>query len=221
MTDTVSRVQATLDNWRQQHADRLDPIRFQLIAALARRAESHAGAVRDHLDSRLNALLKDYADDLVGSTAQHHLAATSSASPPPPGTALADLIQHIASRRVGRDVPKAKAVSDLPPPAFPELEALDDFREIWSQVRTGSQLRLSLEQVPEDAGPLNSGALVHRAIALMHDLSPGYLQHFVAYADALSWLQEVDRPTTSSSKDTPRPAAAKSRPRSKPRGRRE
>lgn len=74
---------------------------------------------------------------------------------------------------------------------YPELPALGEFQKIWSRVRTESQLRQSLEDTPENAGPLNSSALVHRSMALMREISPGYLRHFLSYIDDLSWLERL------------------------------
>ena len=71
------------------------------------------------------------------------------------------------------------------------MAVLGEVRKLWSEVRSRSQLRQSLAAVPTDAGPLNAGALVHRSLALMHELSPGYLQHFLAYVDDLSWLEQL------------------------------
>lgn len=68
---------------------------------------------------------------------------------------------------------------------------LDEFRQLWSRIRTDTQLRQALAAVPEDAGPLHSSTLLHRAMSLMRDASPGYLQHFIAYADALSWMEQL------------------------------
>jgi hypothetical protein len=85
--------------------------------------------------------------------------------------------------------------------ALPTLEALDEFRNIWSEVRIESQIRQSLEQVPADAGPLNSGSLVHRSLSLMHELSPGYLQHFLSYIDTLSWMEQMSDGGAPSPKD--------------------
>lgn len=74
---------------------------------------------------------------------------------------------------------------------YPELPALGEFQKIWSRIRTESQLRQSLEDTPENAGPLNSSALVHRSMALMRETSPGYLRHFLSYLDDLSWLERL------------------------------
>jgi len=105
--------------------------------------------------------------------------------------------------------------------SYPELPALDDFQKLWSRMRTESQLRESLEHAPENAGPLNSSALVHRSIALMRDLSPGYLQHFVSYVDDLSSLEHLGRGGAAMPRDVPQAATIGKRPRAKARQRRE
>ncbi|VVE20508.1 hypothetical protein PCO31110_03142 [Pandoraea communis] len=76
--------------------------------------------------------------------------------------------------------------------AFEDLDVLEYFRETWSKLSTNGNLRQSLAQVPENAGPLNSSHLVHRALSLMHDVSPDYLRHFLRHADALSWLEDME-----------------------------
>ncbi len=43
--------------WRERGDDRLDPVGFHFIEALARRAAGHGGAVRATLDARLAQLL--------------------------------------------------------------------------------------------------------------------------------------------------------------------
>ncbi|ERI30971.1 PF11445 domain protein [Burkholderia cenocepacia BC7] len=53
MTDDATQVRATLDAWREQGADRLDPVRFHRIDALERRAAVLDGAARALLDARL------------------------------------------------------------------------------------------------------------------------------------------------------------------------
>jgi hypothetical protein len=82
-------------------------------------------------------------------------------------------------------------------------------------------LRQSLEHAPENAGPLNSSALVHRSIALMRDMSPGYLQHFVSYVDDLSSLEQLGHGAAATPRDVPQAAAIGKRPRAKARSRRE
>ena len=92
---------------------------------------------------------------------------------------LAELTDYIA-----RSAPLAR-------PGYPELDMLDAFREIWSRVDMGRQLRQSQEQVPKGAGPLNSSHLVHHALAAMQSASPECLQHFLAHVETLAWLEQM------------------------------
>lgn len=92
---------------------------------------------------------------------------------------LGELADYIASH------------APLARPGYPELDMLDGFREIWSRVDMGRQLRRSQEQVPDSAGPLNSSHLVHHALALMQSASPAYLQHFLSHMESLSWLERM------------------------------
>ncbi|WP_368311919.1 DUF2894 domain-containing protein [Luteibacter sp. CQ10] len=103
------------------------------------------------------------------------------------------------------------------PSTYPELPAIEDFRRIWTSVRSESQLRLAHEPVPTDAGPLNSAALVHRAITLMRELSPEYLRHFLSYVDDLSWLEQVHAAKAPAARDTPRAAVVAKKRARKPK----
>jgi hypothetical protein len=99
--------------------------------------------------------------------------------------------------------------------AFEDLDVLEYFRETWSKLSTDGNLRQSLAQVPENAGPLNSSHLVHRALSLMHDISPDYLRHFLRHADALSWLEDME--TTGALGHKPAARVAAKPPRTKTR----
>jgi hypothetical protein len=176
---------ATLDAWRASGADRVDPLRFRFIEAFARRAAGHGGDARRILDGRLSVLLDEYAAALEH--AAEPKAAVDSAPPESPtGTVdnvtLAALIARIAVHARGDDDGAA----------YPELPALDYFRDVWSKVRAEKQLRQSLAPVPGNAGPLNSSSLVHRSLSLMRELSPGYLKQFLSYVDTLSWLEQMN-----------------------------
>lgn len=101
--------------------------------------------------------------------------------------------------------------------AFEDLDVLEYFRETWSKLSTDGNLRQSLAQVPENAGPLNSSHLVHRALSLMHDVSPDYLRHFLRHADALSWLEDMETTGVLGNKPAARAAAATKPSRAKAR----
>lgn len=212
MSDDVSTFRATLDAWREQGADRHDPVRFHFMEALERRSATHDGDARRVLDEKLAALLETYAIALNStSTADKNQAAA-------PGNegALTALVKHTATAVALRNQLFASLDATPPSSHYPTLQTLDEFKKIWSTVRAGSQLRQTLEQVPENAGPLNSGALVHRSIGLMRELSPGYLQQFLSYIDALAWVELMQGSSLPSPEATRAPAARK-RSKSKPR----
>lgn len=209
MSTDAAATRAVLDAWRERGADRFDRVRFCFIEALARRAAAvQEGAARTLLDSKVSKLLAAYADDLDRAGTHTTVTVTvadgftASARCEPAASALAQLLDYVASRTTS---------------TYPTLDALEYFRTLWSELSAGTQLRWSLEQVPDNAGPLHSSSLVHRSLALMHELSPRYLQCFLSYVDALSWMDEMSGAMGTPSKDTPRTGGARKQTRSKTR----
>lgn len=97
--------------------------------------------------------------------------------------------------------------------AYPELPLLDELRELWACLGADQQMRQSEEQVPDNAGPLNSSHLIHRSLSLMRAQSPDYLRQFLAYADTLSWMEELVE--SSVAPRNPSQAGARKSPRGK------
>lgn len=175
---------AQLQAWRAHGAERMDPVRFAFIDALAARTQAHAGDARRLLDARLSRLIAEYARDLATWSARP----ATSLVVPAGGGALRELVALLQ-----RQPPSASPDAAGPAPAGHVPAVLEEARRVWTQVRTDSQLRASLDDLPADAGPLNSGKLVHRALHFMRQVSPGYLQHFIAYADTLSSLERLQQ----------------------------
>ncbi|MEX3942865.1 DUF2894 domain-containing protein [Paraburkholderia sp. BR10937] len=195
----ASDARALLDAWRARGADQLDPVRFHFIEALERRAAAHAGEARRLIDARLAQLLDAFADDLAreASKITHGLG---------DDTARSELGRLVDSLGRAEPAQPSTRVRHEPDP-----ELVEYFRQTWSRVRSEKQLRQSLDQVPRNAGPLNSSSLVHRALSLMREVSPGYLQQFLAYADALSWLEQLNASegVAAPVKEAPRATSAK------------
>jgi hypothetical protein len=215
MSNSEVRIRKKLDTWRRQNADRVNPLRFHFIEVLQRRAASHGGATRRLLDARLSELVEAYAADLAIATSRAGDGDEATAPGAPARGALGGLLDELANRAAARDDDRATHSAAPPPPALPSLVALDEFRNIWSEVRAQSQVRESLRQVPADAGPLNSGSLVHRSLSLMHELSPEYLQHFLSYVDTLSWLEQMSEGGALAASEGPRSAVPAKRKRVK------
>nr|WP_255595918.1 DUF2894 domain-containing protein [Achromobacter sp. ACM05] len=204
---------AVLDAWRANGADRVNPLRFHLIDALDRRAAAYDGAVRQRLDERLAGLIAAYEGELIGAEdAAADAGAEADAETPQDavsGGPLAELIAYLGSDDI-RDPLGLRA-------AYPELPLLDEFRALWSRFSADRQVRQSQERVHKNAGPLNSNQLVHRALTLMREMSPGYLQQFLSYTDALMWMEQMTAAAAPAPKDAPRAGAAKKSTRAKPR----
>lgn len=198
---------ALLDAWRARGADQLDPVRFHFIEALERRAAAHAGEARRLIDARLTQLLNAFADDLAREASKfaHGIDGDTQRSD------LGRLVDSLARAEPAQPATRVRHEPD------PEL--VEYFRQTWSRVRSEKQLRQSLDQVPRNAGPLNSSSLVHRALSLMREVSPGYLQQFLAYADALSWLEQLNASVGVAApvKEAPRASSAKKGVRGKGR----
>lgn len=195
MTDDDARqAQARLDAWRERGGELADPVRFHYLQALARRAAGHEGQARQLLDQRLAGLMAACPD----TPAPAPRAEADQARTPGP---LGQLCAQIAAAAPAR-------------PAYPELPLLDEFRQTWTRLSTDRQLRQSEQLVPENAGPLNSSHLAHRSLSLMQGLSPGYLQQFLSYVDALGWLEQLAASAAPAARES-----ARATPRKTARGR--
>jgi hypothetical protein len=168
-------------------------VRERFIEALERRSATHSGKARALLDARLSGLIAQNAGAVSATE-------TARDDRQPLRGPLGDLADSMA-RHARTDTP----------------EMLDYFRKTWASLRTENQFRQSLGQVPQNAGPLNSNSLVHRSLSLMRELSPGYLQHFLSYVDALSWMEQLGGPEAPASKETPRAATSRKSARGKSR----
>lgn len=215
MSKPVKNARIMLEAWREQRADRLDPVRFHFIDALERRASLQQGEARRLLDDKLSALVGAYARDLKKAAKGGEKTDARAALDVRDRGALGELVDRLTRHAAERDARSVPDETTADSSEFPALATLDEFQQIWSQVRTQSQVRQSMQQAPTGAGPLNSSALVHRSIALMRELSPGYLQQFLSYVDDLAWIEQMNARGAPSAKEAPSPAGASVKKRSR------
>ncbi|MBL8481930.1 MAG: DUF2894 domain-containing protein [Rhodocyclaceae bacterium] len=219
---------------RELNADRLDPVRFRFIEALASRARAHDGAVRRYLDERLSQALHDYRaryhDALSAARARTANAAESRPDAAGQQTALdgagdADTPQGAAAgpkkydgcaaltellRQLARQSPDAAethAGGDAG--RHPDLKTVARFRSTWSKLSADRLVAQSLEQAPENAGPINSHSLVLRSLALMREIAPDYLGRFMCQVETLLWLEQADAQRQPVAKSRARPKRQK------------
>jgi hypothetical protein len=228
---------ATIDTWLAQGAQRLDPVRFHFIEALARRAAGHQGNARRILEDRLAQLVAAYSRDLDtagGSAAKAPPSTPVSADGAGPGMpprlpglsvrpapraitamdgdhpvrpTLAGLVDHLA--RLAPSPDSGASIRPATTPArssAPELKSIRYFKRTLSKLSAEQRLAQSRAKLPENAGPLHSHHLVHRALTLMHDLSPDYLHRFIGHVDTLLWLDRVSQGQPLSARETDKKA---------------
>ncbi|MCP5268079.1 MAG: DUF2894 domain-containing protein [Zoogloeaceae bacterium] len=200
MTDVAASSGAAIAALRAQGADQHDPVRFRFIEALARRTEAQQGEARQVLEERLAAVLQAYTDALAQPDMPRRQPST--AGTPSPLAALARQMPTPVSENCNSiaapnapdgQLPRGDALTSAPMPApAAELKSLHYFRDAWAKLSIEQHLAQALAQAPENAGPLNSHRLVLSALERMRDVSPGYLAHFIGYAEGLLWLEQVE-----------------------------
>lgn len=211
---------ASLDALRARGAERFDPVRFHYLEALARRAAAQTGTARLALERRLADALAAYAHrhaqaqaasaaDAAGLAQRfalsadeiqrllaagdvrglRRLAARLDGRGRPSG--LGELVGRLDRSAAAPRSPRPADAGAAPATAPAELKALRQFRRTWTRLSVDRQLSRSQSRLPDKPGPLNSQWLVLRALQQMQDLSPACLERFMAYADALLWLDQA------------------------------
>lgn len=216
----VDEVLAQLETLRRDGSEGFDPVQAAFIQALARRTRSQQGPARALLESRLGPLLEAFRARCGMPRAAALRAAESAAphaAPPVASSAIARIASHRSSPLGELLLHAARAESGGPetavgglhqPAAVPaaavldpqggasagaprELKALRQFRRTWSRLSVQVRLTQSVAKGPENAGPLNSHGLALRALQGMQEIAPDYLEHFMAYFEALQWLDQA------------------------------
>ena len=200
---------------RARAASRVDAVRLRVLEALKRRGAGLDDAVRRALDDKATALatawLADAAVDPAVDDTQCRIDDGM-----PHRSALAELVSRLgrpASTIPARAGPtRSQDVSSVP--ASPaELETLAYFRRTWSRLSADQRVAESLSTLPENAGPLNSHHLVHRSLSAMRELSPEYLERFIAHVDALLWLDLANESAIADATPASRPEGGRKLPR--------
>ncbi|WP_374587468.1 DUF2894 domain-containing protein [Ideonella dechloratans] len=186
-----------LASLREAGLDRADPVRFAYLQALARRLPAQPARAQALLTERLQQAAA------VLRAASQRPVPTLSAPTPMPGGGLGGLLAQLAPQAPaeaaaapsspGRTQPApATASAVASAPAAPvELKSVRHFRQAWKRLNAEQRLAQSRAALPQNAGPLNSQHLVHKALQQMRQLSPACFERFVAQVDGLMWLEQA------------------------------
>lgn len=170
------------------------------LAALRKAGVARFDAVALHYLETLNQRLPSLdaeVQKIVGSKLSQGLTALAARFEQAPQTSGRKPVPNIAAQAqpvspLSALVRDLQANSQRPPP----LKAL---QENLSALSVNKQVSQALRQAPQNAGPINSHMLMLRSLELLRELSPAYLQRFMAYADTLLVLEQagMKKPSTS------------------------
>ena len=73
-----------------------------------------------------------------------------------------------------------------------ELKSARALRETFGKINADKLVTQMIKNGPENPGPLNPHKLVVSALTDMRDLSPHYLNRFIASIDTLLWLEQAE-----------------------------
>lgn len=187
-----------------------DTLRFHYLQSLAEKLPKQRPAVAEKLLLRLQQATAQLITDYQRAKPQP-VKAKPVTAPPSPLTQLIDLLsnsgiapaENRGSERpetytTGESATRENVTGETPAeekPTLatitpPELKALAPLRDSWAKMNAEKLVMRSINEGPEVAGPLNPHFLAIRSLVNMRDLSPHYLNRFVAYMETLLWLEQ-------------------------------
>jgi hypothetical protein len=179
-------------------AARVDAVGWHYIETLALRTQAQSGPARLLLQAKLQEAMLRF-ETRMGKNQPDAVQAPARMLPSPMATLLQDIRQKNASQASGQTTGWQEAEN-------PRIQA---FKKQLNKISVQKQVTQAMAQAPQNAGPINSHMLVLRSLGLMRDLSPDYLNRFMAHVDTLLCLEEAGK-----GKLTPKKAAASAKARS-------
>ena len=184
-TDSHDRLQAL----HEAGAPAREPVGWHYLQTLAARTAAHAGTTQALLEHKLQQALDAF-------EARWHTGPAPQAPAPTRPSPLARLLQEMGQNLAAVSTGPATAASSQPLPApglRPENPRMRQFRRQLRKISVQKQVRQAIAQAPQNAGPINSHMLVLRALGLMRDISPDYLDRFMIHLDTLLCLEDAEK----------------------------
>jgi hypothetical protein len=193
---SLDDIATTLVELRQAGVHQCDPVRFHYLETLCRRSQGQSPMVAAPLTAKLQQALVSYQQQVQLQDARiaSDVAAANTVSHGGLSELLAALSVQSEAVTISPETSAAQGAAQISTrenTAPAELKSVRYFRESWAKLGVEQRVAQSFAKAPENAGPLNSHLLVLQALGRMRDDAPSYLQHFIAYADSLLWLQQA------------------------------
>jgi len=176
-----------LEALRHAGAADFDAVGWHYIEVLAERITAQKGAAQGLLQTKLEKAVGKLHARMAAASQLTQAPAALSAPAPAPTSPLAQLLQELA-------LPVSPAPSMARASNWRgESPRVQQFRKTLSKLSVQKQVSHAIAQAPQNAGPINSHMLVLRSLGLMRELSPDYLNRFMAYVDTLLCLEEAGK----------------------------
>jgi hypothetical protein len=188
------RLRAQQTSLQDSGAAQFDPVTWHYLDLLAQRAEQQQGLAQhmlcDKLEQGLSEIERRFA---VAFSTGHQTAnaheganetATSSQALNAGPSPLAELLQ----------VMKQNQALATPSPSGEwrqENPRIQQFRKQLGRISVQKKITQAIAQAPQNAGPINSHMLVLRSLGIMREVSPDYLNRFMAHLDTLLCLDQA------------------------------
>ncbi len=209
MTETlwVDDMESELADGSAAESGTVTATRRRRLLYILRRARVSGAAVQDSLRERAEALLQVFRE---GAVQRDTLAAPISAAHP---LRTAMDVAELTARLDGLELDVAAGFGDVlqqqelnlmecfaaddelapPPDHIPELKAMRYLRTALTEFGAQRRVLQASREIHDESGPLNPQKLVTDSLHLMGQLSPAYLERFIAYADTLLWLDAAGK----------------------------
>ena len=212
----LEMLRPTLDKMNAIQAQHFNPVRFRFIESMAAKALQHRSSVAKIIEQKALQALSEYVKEYL--CWQNQTSCPDSQKDRVQGE-LSKLTQEIFhSSHAKTIVSQATLEEELsqqekdiihsmtpimthssnnlpickkPKTNYNELSVMQHFRQSKAKNHSEQRLTRVMQEGPEDAGPLNSQALIIRSLNTMHELSPGYINRFISYMDTLLWLEQA------------------------------
>lgn len=196
-----------MQSLRDAGAAGVDAVGWHYIEVLAKRTQSQSGPAQTLLRDKLLQALQDFEVRLT----EHQAVTTSDPAPAAVPSPMATLLQDMAPPL--QDAPVRAAID--PFGTHRESPRVRQFRKQLRQISVQKRVSKAIARAPQNAGPINSHMLVLRALGLMRDISPDYLNRFMTHVDTLLCLQESEQRRMATRGAAPRKAATSSKAKNK------
>lgn len=175
----------SLEALRAAGAPRFDAVGWHYLEILAERSRMQSGAAQALLQHKLQAALKNLQLRMSAAAAEPVPPIPANRVPSPLAVLLEDM------------KPKTGATGAQNPGQLGAWRAqsprVQQFRKQLSRISVQKQVTQAMAQAPQNAGPINSHMLVLRSLGMMRDISPDYLNRFMAHVDTLLCLDEAEK----------------------------